>query len=108
MVSSQETGRFWGAKINREGFVEDFRCETSQILRREKSIPMKERRDTTDALLKSKILSEQTSINKSWDDCDHCSLRNKLLKDSNWCGWANYKSESSVILCSRKDLGPLL
>lgn len=65
MVSSQEAWRFWVAKINREGFMEDFRFETNQILRRQKSIPNKECRETIDSLLKNKILNEQKSVNKS-------------------------------------------
>lgn len=60
--------------------MEEFRFETSQILRREESIPSKGCRETIDSSLKIKILNEHKSVNKSWGDSDHCSLCNKLFK----------------------------
>lgn len=79
MVSSPGSGGSGEPKINREGFVEDFRVETSQIFRREKSIPSKEHRDTINSLLKDKISNEQVSV-KSRNECFHPSLCNKLFK----------------------------
>lgn len=60
--------------------MEEFRSETSQILRREASIPSKGYRETIDSLLKNKILNEQKSVLKSWGNSDHCSLCNMLFK----------------------------